>query len=108
MSYEIRTLPVFDKEIKRLAKKYVSLKSDYQNLLRELYENPLKGIALGNQCYKIRMAISAKGKGKSGGARVVYYIQVNKTTIYLLTIFDKSDQENLPESEIKKLLSQIS
>ena len=54
------------------------------------------------------MAISAKGKGKSGGARVVYYIQVNKTTIYLLTIFDKSDQENLPESEIKKLLSQIS
>ncbi len=107
MNFEIKTLPRFEKEIKRLAKKYPSLKTDYVHLLEELGKDPLSGIPLGNHCYKIRMAITSKGKGKSGGARVIYYLQVTDTTIYLLAIFDKSEKENMPDIELLKLIRTI-
>lgn len=63
MSYNISTIPLFDKQAKRLAKKYPSLKKDLEELLKELVINPELGIALGNNFYKIRLAISSKGKG---------------------------------------------
>ncbi len=107
MNFEIKTLPRFEKELKRLAKKYLSLKSDYIKLLEELKKNPLSGIPLGHHCYKIRMAITSKGKGKSGGSRVIYYLQVTDSTIYLLAIFDKSEKENIPDSELLKLIRTI-
>lgn len=75
MSYNISTIPLFDKQAKRLAKKYPSLKKDLEELLKELVINPELGIALGNNFYKIRLAISSKGKGKSGGARVITYVK---------------------------------
>jgi mRNA-degrading endonuclease RelE of RelBE toxin-antitoxin system len=63
MSYKVKFIPKFEKELKRLAKKYPSLKSDFSHLLQSLKETPTQGISLGNECYKIRMAISSKGKG---------------------------------------------
>jgi mRNA-degrading endonuclease RelE of RelBE toxin-antitoxin system len=107
MNFEIKTLPRFEKEIRRLAKKYPSLKSDYAKLLEELKSNPFGGISLGNQCYKIRMAIASKGKGKSGGSRVIYYLQITEACIYMLAIFDKSEKENIPENELLKLIQTI-
>ena len=71
MSYKIVTLIPFEKELKRLAKKYPSLKDEYQNLLQALKIKPDLGIPLGNNCFKIRIAIASKGKGKSGGGRVI-------------------------------------
>jgi len=108
MSYKVKTTPKFEKELKRLAKKYPSLKSEYPELVKSLKENPEQGTALGNSCYKIRLAIASKGKGKSGGARVITYLQISETTIYLLTIFDKADRENIPEKELEELLKYIS
>ena len=61
----------FDRQFKRLAKKYKSLLDDYLTFSKELKENPLQGSALGGGVRKIRMAIGSKGKGKSGGARVL-------------------------------------
>ncbi len=74
MSYKVKTLHVFERQAKRLIKKYVSLKYELLNLIKELKENPEIGTPIGNNCYKIRLAIASKSKGKSGGARVLINI----------------------------------
>jgi hypothetical protein len=51
------------------------------------------------------MAISSKGKGKSGGSRVITCVKIINQTAYLLTIYDKSDKENIPDKELDELLS---
>lgn len=70
-------------------------------------ESPSLGTSLGNNCYKIRLAIASKGKGKSGGARVITHFYVENNTVFLLSIYDKSEQENIPDSNIKALLKLI-
>jgi mRNA-degrading endonuclease RelE of RelBE toxin-antitoxin system len=107
MSYEILTIPPFDKQLKRLAKKYPSIKRDFAELLDSLADKPLQGTNLGNNCYKIRLAIASKGKGKSGGARVITNVYVHETTVYLLSIYDKSEKENLTDKELDELLKLI-
>ena len=79
----------FVRELKRLAKKYASLKSEYEILINELEQNPEKGTALGNNLYKIRLAIASKGKGKSGGARVITYLKTEEGKVFLLSICAK-------------------
>jgi hypothetical protein len=76
-------------------------------LVQSLKDNPEQGTALGNDCYKIRLAIASKGKGKSGGARVITYVQVSQTTVYLLTIYDKNEKENISDKELQSLLEEI-
>ena len=71
MSYNIYTTDFFDKELKKLAKKYPSIKDDYKVLIDSLKEVPKQGQPLGKDCYKIRLAITSKGKGKSGGCRII-------------------------------------
>lgn len=107
MNYSIKTIPAFDKEIKKLAKKYPSLKKEFSELIAALKQNPEQGTSLGNNCYKIRLAIASKNKGKSGGARVITNIVIEQTTVYLLSIYDKSDKENIPDKQIKELLKLI-
>lgn len=107
MSYNIIAVPTFKKELKKLAKKYHSLKKDLAVLFDSLKENPLQGTALGRNCYKIRLAISSKGKGKSGGARLITNFVIADETVYLLSIFDKSDKENLTDKELNILLDEV-
>ena len=107
MSYNIESIGTFDKQVKKLAKKYNSLKSDLSKLVLELLKNPHLGTPIGQNCFKIRLSITSKGKGKSGGARVVTHVQVIGETIYLLSIYDKSDKENLNDGEIDALLNEI-
>ncbi len=71
MKFNILSIPPFDRQLKRLAKKYPSLKPEFSALLNSLQTEPKQGIAIGRNCYKIRLAIKSKGKGKSGGARVI-------------------------------------
>jgi mRNA-degrading endonuclease RelE of RelBE toxin-antitoxin system len=107
MNYKIKSIPKFEKELKHLAKKYPSLKNEYLELLISLKEKPDQGTSLGNNCYKIRLSIASKGKGKSGGARVITCVKIVETVVYLLTIFDKSEQENIPDKDLKELLKYI-
>jgi mRNA-degrading endonuclease RelE of RelBE toxin-antitoxin system len=107
MNYKVLTIPPFDRQVKRLSKKYPSLKSDLAVLGSKLAENPTLGKPIGHDCYKIRMAISSKGKGKSAGARVITHIYVAQTAIYLLTIYDKSEKTDISEAELKDLLTNI-
>lgn len=107
MSFNILTIPPFDRQLKRLVKKFPSLKSDFSTLLDSLQTYPKQGTSIGRNCYKIRLAIRSKGKGKSGGARVITNILVSETTIYLLAIYDKADEENITEKRLKELIEKI-
>ena len=83
MSYDILSIPPFDKQLKRLARKYPSLKSDFSALLDSLQTEPEQGIAIGKSCYKVRLAIKSKGKGKSSRARIITNVVVIDKTVYL-------------------------
>lgn len=107
MSYNILATSFFERELKALAKKHRSLKNDLSALIEQLEQNPTTGTELGNNCYKIRLAIASKGKGKSGGARVITHVQVISTTVYLLSIYDKSEMENISDNIIKDRLKKL-
>jgi mRNA-degrading endonuclease RelE of RelBE toxin-antitoxin system len=107
MSYNIKTIPHFDKALKRLSKKYPSLKKEYIAFLYNLEENPVQGMPIGNNCYKIRFAIASKGKGKRGGTRIITHVLAEHTTLYLLDIYDKSEQNSISDRELKVLLEEI-
>lgn len=108
MNFEVKATRAFEKDIKRLAKKYPSLKSEFIHLVNELKQTPQMGTAVGNNCYKIRISIASKGKGKSGGARVITYVQITNSTVFLLAIYDKSENENITDKELNSLLKHIS
>jgi hypothetical protein len=105
MSYKVLTIPPFDKQLKKLVKKYPSLKVELADLIKALKTEPVKGTALGNECYKIRLAIASKGKGKSGGARVITYFAINDSSVFLLSIYDKSQQSDIEDKELLHLLA---
>ena len=107
MSYSIIPTEKFKKEAKRLIKKYPSLKNELLELNNELLSNPALGTSLGNNTFKIRIAIKSKGKGKSGGARVITYIVTQNLEIYLLTIYDKSELNVVDDSLLKSIIAQI-
>jgi len=107
MSYSVIAVPKFKKELKKLAKKYPSLKVEFATLIESLETEPEQGTALGKNCYKIRLAIKSKGKGKSGGARVITNIAISDTIVYLLSIYDKADKENLTDKELEELLKSV-
>ena len=107
MNYKVDTIPPFDKELKFLAKKHSSLVKDYELFLDLIEENPIQGDALGKDCYKIRLAITSKGKGKSGGARIIVCVKVIRKVVYLLSIYDKSEKENITDADLKELLKYI-
>ena len=106
MSFNIIASDNFKKEAKRLTKKYRSLKTELEILGHELSEKPTLGTPLGNDVYKIRLAVSSKGKGKSGGARVISYVQLDDETVLLLSIYNKGENESISDKEIQKLLSE--
>ncbi|MBK6967337.1 MAG: hypothetical protein IPH20_26445 [Bacteroidales bacterium] len=107
MNFNVKSISVFERQAKRLTKKFPSLKKEIQTLISELKKDPVKGIPIGHNCYKIRLAIASKGKGKSGGARFITHVIFKDDTVYLLAIYDKSVIDNLTDSEILELLKLI-
>jgi mRNA-degrading endonuclease RelE of RelBE toxin-antitoxin system len=107
MSYSIIPLPFFDKQLKRLVKKYPSLKKEYMELVRTLADLPMTGTPIGNNCYKIRLAIASKGRGKVGVARVITLIQVINAKVYLVSIYDKSEQADISDKDLQELTKHL-
>lgn len=110
MNFEIEATSGFRKSLKALSKRYKSLKSDFSDFVMSLKENPFQGDELSPGIRKIRMAITSKGKGKSGGARVITYTIItteNKGNIYLIDIYDKSDFSTVDVNVIKKIISDL-
>lgn len=107
MKVTIDTSDTFKKEAKRFKKHYASFASDYNKLLDEIKKNPNIGTDLGNGIRKIRMQIKSKGKGKSGGMRVIsvnIYATVTETTVNLLYIYDKAERTSIKKEEIFALM----
>ena len=104
MSYKIELTDNFKKEAKKLIKKYASLRAEIAKLGKELAKNPTIGLHLGNDIYKIRLAIVSKNKGKSGGARVISFVKIIDETVYLLSIYNKGEVDSLTDKEIKELI----
>jgi hypothetical protein len=104
MSFNIYTTDFFDKELKKLSNKYPSLKNDYKALIDFLKKEPKQGQPLGKDCYKIRMAITSKGKGKSDGSRIISCVKIVAASVFLLSIYDKGDKENISDKELDSLL----
>ena len=107
MSFEIIATRDFIKRAKSLLKKYPSLKTELNTLQTTLEENPFLGVSLGGNTFKIRLAVSSKGKGKSGGMRVITYVVVQNEKVYLADIYDKSEQANITDKELEELIKEI-
>ena len=107
MSYSIKTIPQFDKQLKRLVKKHPSFKADFIPFIQSLRQTPGQGTPIGKNCYKVRIAISAKSKGKSGGARIITNFVVTDNTVYLLAIYDKSEKQMITDTELNELLKYV-
>ncbi|MFN0200209.1 MAG: type II toxin-antitoxin system RelE family toxin [Bacteroidia bacterium] len=109
---EIRVLSSFEREFKKLGKKYKGITKDLANLFEQLAENPFLGDVIPNTngARKVRMAISAKNKGKSGGARVITYVleytEAGDCEIWLLSIYDKSELENVSQEFITQKIAE--
>jgi hypothetical protein len=118
MSCKIIAIDNFRREAKWLVKKFPSLKSELETLQNDLLQNPRLGTLIHENIYKIRLAVKSKGKGKSGGMRVITYvveveIQIEEVendseiTIFLVSIYDKSDQANISEKELRGMIDEI-
>ena len=106
---EVKATEVFQKCVKPLAKRYRSFRKDYEALLDELEKNPCLGTDLGDGYRKVRMAIASKGKGKSGGARVITFDMVERNgCLYLIYAYDKSDADSVNLNIIKKIVAELS
>lgn len=106
MSYKVTYTARFEKEAKRLAKKYPSIITDILNLVAQLKSDPKQGTPFGKNLYKIRLGIESKGQGKSGGARVISYVIFSQNTVFLTSIFDKSEQGNISTLALLKVLKE--
>ena len=110
MVYEFHPSPDFERQAKKLAKHYPSFKEDLLQLLESLRENPYQGVDLGGGIRKIRMTISSKGRGKSGGARVITMnvnIDVEKMIIALLYIYDKAEIANVSDTFLQQIIKDL-
>lgn len=104
---KIRISDEFKFAYKRLKKRHKSLEADFELLLRSLQENPRQGVEIHEDIWKIRMNITSKGRGKSGGARVIVRVRIVNDELQLLYIYDKSDFENVSDSYLRDILKRM-
>ena len=118
MKVTVNITKSFSSAAKPLLKKYHSLSKDLLKLEKELIETPRLGTSLGQDTYKIRLKISSKGKGKSGGARVISFVETiviavaekisdEEVIVNLLTVYDKADVDNISDKELKELIKNV-
>lgn len=107
MAIEVKYTPDFERQLKRLANKYISIYKDLGVLIGELEITPQTGKPLGKNLYKIRLALSDKGKGKSGGARIITYVMLKNESVYLAAIYDKSEQSAIDTDRLIKILKTL-
>ena len=107
MSYKIIPTDNFSKELKRLSKKYPSLKQKIKDFSNELLDNPKTGAPIGHNCYKVRVSTPDKPGGKSKGFRIITYVIFSKEIIFLLSVYDKSEIPTIKDWEIKRIIKEL-
>jgi mRNA-degrading endonuclease RelE of RelBE toxin-antitoxin system len=104
MSFKVKTTPNFDKELRRITKKHRGIVDSVSKLIDDLENDPLIGTHLGQNLYKIRLAISGTNKGKSGGARVITYVAISNEVVYLAEIYLKSEHDTTDNALVMQRL----
>jgi len=110
MSFEIQTTSYFDIEAKRLAKRHRSFIDDLQNFRESLLKNPYQGTELSPGIRKIRLTIGSKGRGKSGGARVItftYLVNEKDGVVILLLLYDKADASSIKMNVVREIIKDL-
>ncbi|HVW15868.1 MAG TPA: type II toxin-antitoxin system RelE/ParE family toxin [Mucilaginibacter sp.] len=110
MANQVIYTSVFIRKVKDLKKKHFSLINDLEKLAESLIQNPRQGVDLGGGLFKIRLAVKSKGKGKSGGYRVITYLvdQSNDNTfINMLILYDKSEESSINKEYLLKLIKEL-
>lgn len=103
--FKVITTSPFRKEAEKLKKKYPKIKDDFLELADKLKKNPISGNdSLGRNCYKVRMQISDKGNGESGGARVIINVIIEDNQVFILSAYDKSEKDTISEKELDQLI----
>ena len=90
----------------RLIQEYLT-DEDYGRLQRQLIENPKAGAVIRGSGGVRKLRWSAKGRGKRGGYRVIYYVRQPKGIIWLLTIYPKSVTESIPAHLLKRIREEL-
>jgi mRNA-degrading endonuclease RelE of RelBE toxin-antitoxin system len=110
MSFEIQTTSYFDTEAKRLAKRHRSFIDDLEDFQKNLLKNPYQGTELSPGIRKIRLTIDSKGRGKSGGARVItftYLVDEKDGVVILLLLYDKTDASSIKINLVRKIIKDL-
>lgn len=104
---KVRVSEDFRVAYKRLKKRHKSLEDDFERLLSSLLQNPIQGVELESGVRKVRLAISSKGRGKSGGARVIIRVRIVADELQLLYIYDKSDFGNISDAYLRDIMKRM-
>ena len=109
MKVTIRLHDEFKRQFRRLYKKYRSLTDDLAAFQKEIQKNPFQGVDLGGGVRKIRMSVKSKGRGRSGGARVLTLnvLISDEADVTLLTIYDKNEIDSVSDEYIKWLVNEL-
>jgi len=105
MAFSILITDNFKKEFKRLSRKFSSLRVEIETLRNEILDHPQLGTPIGHGFYKIRLSIASKGKGKRGGGRVITFVKVLDETVFLVSVYDKSEQSDIAIHDLQNLMN---
>ena len=105
MTYKIETIPRFEKDVKKLKKKFPKIKGDLLSFIEELSSNPELGTNLGENIFKVRIPNSSIPTGKSGGFRIITYYKTDDV-LYLVTIYSKTDQDTILTDKLKTIIQE--
>ena len=111
MKNKVIATPYFVSRFKKFRNKFISMDEDIAALEKELLNDPFTGQNLGANLFKVRLSSKSKGKGKSGGFRVITYLMKKLETgyeIYLITIYDKSEETTILKKDLIQLVKNIS
>ena len=110
MPTRVNIPPNFRRQIKRLQRKYPSVTEELRDLVLALETDQRPGELVPNVGYdgvfKIRLRNRSARRGRRGGFRVVYYEQVSDL-VFLLLIYSKSEIENIPSVDIRRVLEAV-
>jgi mRNA-degrading endonuclease RelE of RelBE toxin-antitoxin system len=115
MKVIVRVSKSFKRQAKPFLKKFPSLNNELSQLEKDLIKNPRFGKPLGQDSYKIRLAVKSKGKGKRGGVRVITHLDTEiigfvvsegeMIFVTLVSIYDKSETASISDKELSDLIT---
>jgi mRNA-degrading endonuclease RelE of RelBE toxin-antitoxin system len=109
MPVNVEFTPEFKRNVRALSKKYRHVRSDVDPLIVDLQSGQLPGdqvTGTGYTIFKVRVPNRDVRKGKSGGYRLIYYLQT-KADIILITIYSKTEQADVSALQIRRIVGEF-